>query len=178
MAHHVAGCRDAPGSLGEAATQREHNEKMIPKHHKLKKSWIWDKEVEDFVRQRIQGHSLNVPAGKSKLGDVRGDIDPQDPGVIKVEMNALPFPDETFDTVVQDPPWKIGFYQRMKPFFECVRVCKQGGTIIYNAYWIPQSKDVELIEIYIRQDSPWANTSIISVFRKKSHGEDLNNYLE
>ena len=60
---------------------------------------------------------------------------------------------------------KLGF-QRMKPFFECVRVCKIGGTIIYNAYWIPKSKFVKLKEIWVRQDTEWSNTSIISVSQK------------
>jgi hypothetical protein len=54
----------------------------------------------------------------------------------------------------------------MKPFFECVRVCKVGGTIIYNAYWIPASRYVELKEAWIRQDAEWSNASVISIFRK------------
>jgi hypothetical protein len=54
----------------------------------------------------------------------------------------------------------------MRPFFECVRVCKVGGVIIYNAYWIPASKVVKLKEVVIRQDVEWSNTSIISIFEK------------
>ena len=94
------------------------------------------------------------------------DLDPQDKSVIRGDMINLPFNENTFDTVIQDPPWKIGFYQRMKPFFECVRVCKVGGIIIYNAYWIPTSKQVKLKEVIIRQDTDWSNTSIISIFEK------------
>lgn len=135
-------------------------------NHKIRDSWVWDKSIEEFVRSKLKGYSLNICSGKSPLGDVRLDLDPQDRTVIKGDMIALPYPDNTFDTVVEDPPWKIGFYQRMKPFFECVRVCKVGGTIIYNAYWIPTSKFVALKELYIRQDADWANTSIISVFEK------------
>jgi hypothetical protein len=82
--------------------------------------------------------------------------------------------DNTFDTVVSDPPWKIGFYQRMKPFFECVRVCKVRGRIIYNAYWIPTSKFVELKEVWVRQDTDWSNTSVISVFKKTSDVPDAD----
>lgn len=57
----------------------------------------------------------------------------------------------------------------MKPFFECVRVCKIGGLIIYNAYWIPHTKYENLLKLehlHIRQDKPFTNTSIISVWRK------------
>lgn len=135
----------------------------------LQESWVWNDTVEEFVKTKIHGYSLNACAGKSPLGDVKIDLDPQNPTVTKADMRSLPFEDNSFDTVIQDPPWKIGYYQRWKPFFECVRVCKVGGTIIYNAYWIPKSDDVKLIETVIRQDTPFANTSIISVFEKIKH---------
>ena len=133
---------------------------------KLQKCWIWNESVEKFVFKHIKGYSLNICAGKSGLCDVKIDLDPKDKSILKGDMRDLPLEDNMFDTVVQDPPWKIGFYERMTPFFECVRVCKVGGTIIYNAYWIPESKYVKLKEIYVRQDKPWTNTSIISIFEK------------
>jgi ubiquinone/menaquinone biosynthesis C-methylase UbiE len=132
----------------------------------LQKSWIWNKSVSDFVKDRVSGYSLNVCAGENKIGDVKIDLDPKDRSTIKADMKNLPFPDETFDTVISDPPWKIGYYDRWKPFLECVRVCKVGGKIIYNAYWLPWSKQVELKETFIRQDSPFANTSVISIFKR------------
>jgi ubiquinone/menaquinone biosynthesis C-methylase UbiE len=138
----------------------------MKKETKLQKCWIWNKTIEDFVRSKVKGYSLNICAGKSSIGDVKIDLDPQDKSVIKGDMRNLQFPDNTFDAVIQDPPWKIGYYQRMRPFFECVRVCKVGGTIIYNAYWIPTSKITELKEVWVRQDDPWSNSSIISVFEK------------
>jgi hypothetical protein len=150
-------------------------------HEKLRKSWIWGGDVTDFVKSKIHGKVLNAPCGKSQLGDVRFDKDHEhDPHVIG-DINKLPFADESFDCVIQDPPWKIGFYQRMKPFFECVRVCKVGGKIIYNAYWIPHTNInglLELEEVYIRQDKPFTNTSIISVWKKlnKEHKENDNSF--
>ncbi len=141
----------------------------MKQHEILKDSWIWNGTVEDFVKSKLEGHSLNICAGKSIIGDVKIDLDPQDRSVIKGDMRAIPYPDNTFDTVIQDPPWKIGFYHRMRPFFECVRVCKIGGLIIYNAYWVPKSNWVSLEETHIRQDKPFTNTSIISVFRKRKH---------
>ena len=138
----------------------------MKKHEVLQECWIWNGTVNDFVKVKIEGYSLNVCAGKSELGDVRVDLDPQDKSIVRGDMIDLPFENCIFDTVIQDPPWKIGFYHRMKPFFECVRVCKVGGKIIYNAYWIPTSKAVELKGVWIRQDKAWTNTSIISVFEK------------
>lgn len=133
---------------------------------KLRKAWIWNKTISDFVKEKLHGYSLNVCSGMNELGTKKIDLDPQDKSIIKGDMINLPFKENEFDSVVSDPPWKIGFFQRMKPFFECVRVCKVGGRIIYNAYWIPQSKQVELKELWIRTDTDWANTSIISVFKK------------
>ena len=136
------------------------------KKTQLQKCWIWNKTVEDFVKKHIKGYSLNVCAGASKLGDVKIDLDPKDRTIIKADMKELPFSNNHFDTVIQDPCWKIGYYDRWKPFFECVRVCKVGGTIIYNAYWIPKSDDVKLIKCYARADQPFTNVSIISIFKK------------
>ena len=147
------------------------DEKMFD-YETIRDSWIWDGSVADFVRQRIHGYTLNVCAGMSDIGDVRVDLDPQDKTILRADMIDLPFDNETFDTVIQDPPWKIGFYRRMKPFFECVRVCRIKGMIIYNAYWVPTSKAVELREIAIRQDKAWTNTSILSVFEKVTNEYD------
>jgi len=138
----------------------------MEKKTKLQKCWIWNDTVTSFVKKRITGYSLNVCAGKSDIGDVKIDLDPQDRSVIKGDFKFLKFEDNTFDTIISDPPWKIGYYDRWKPFFECVRVVKVGGLIIYNAYWLPQSDDVELLECYVRSDQPFTNASIISVFKK------------
>ena len=138
----------------------------LKNHERIRESWVWSDTVENFVASRIIGKSLNVCAGKSAIGDVRIDLDPQDRSVIKGDMKNIPFADESFDTVIQDPPWKIGYYDRWKPFFECVRVCRIGGRIIYNAYWIPDSRQVKLLETAIRQDNSFANTSVISIFER------------
>lgn len=134
--------------------------------YKIKQSWLWDKDISDFVKTKISGYSLNICSGMCDIGDIKIDLDPQNNSIIKGDMKNLPFKDNTFDTVIEDPPWKIGYFDRWQPFFECVRVCKIGGIIIYNAYWIPQSEYAELKELYIRQDNAFTNTSIISIFEK------------
>ncbi len=149
---------------------------MLNNKAKLVESWIWNGTVSDFVKEQIYGYSLNACAGASSLGDVKIDLDPQDKSILGGDMINLPFENETFDTVIQDPPWKIGFYKRWKPFFECVRVCKIGGKIIYNAYWIPTSKAAELKRTYIRQDKAFTNTSIISIFEKTTN--EFDNYKD
>lgn len=138
----------------------------MKKNTKIQPCWIWNDTLIGFVKFKIKGKSLNVCAGKNPICDINIDLDPQLPNILKEDMRKLSFPDNSFDTVISDPPWKIGFYQRQKPFFECVRVCKVGGQIIYNAYWVPVSKMVELKELWIRTDTDWANASIISVHQK------------
>lgn len=134
----------------------------------LQKCWVWNSDVTAFVKERIKGYSLNVCAGLNELCSINLDLDPKNRSILKGDMRLLPFEANIFDTVVSDPPWKIGYYERFRPFFECVRVCKVGDIIIYNAYWIPMtpSEDVELLETYIRQDKNFTNTSVISIFRK------------
>ena len=137
---------------------------------KLEDSWVWNDTVSKFVEKHIEGYSLHICAGRSEIGDVRVDLDPQTPEVGKADMRDLPFEDEQFDTVIIDPPWKLGYYQRFKPFYEAVRVCKVGGRIIYNATWIPHSDQCKLDFVVVRRDSHWGNISVISVFRRLDDG--------
>ena len=149
--------------------------KTLKDKTKLQKCWIWNKTVSDFIKERVKGYSLNICAGMNEIGDIRLDLDPKDKSILKGDMRNLPYPDNTFDTVISDPPWKIGFYERPKPFFEAFRVCKVGGTIIYNATWIPTTKYKDILklkELWVRTDNDWTNTSIISVFEK------INNITE
>lgn len=144
------------------------------KHRKLtfKSSMVWEDEVSEFVKSRITGHSLNVCCGTSPIGNVRVDIEPQAEGVLQADMNDLPFENGTFDSVVSDPVWKLNYFKRMRPFFECVRVCKVGGLIIYNATWIPTSLAVDLEEIWVRQSAQFSNVSVVCVLRKTTSKYD------
>ena len=79
----------------------------MKKETKLQKCWVWNDKVSDFVKERVKGYSLNICAGLSKIGDVRVDLDPQDRSVIKGDFKKLKFKDNTFDTVISDPPGKL-----------------------------------------------------------------------
>lgn len=143
------------------------------RHAKLtfKKSMTWEKDVSDFIASHLRGYSINVPCGSSLLGSVRVDMDPTFSERVG-DMNKLDFSDCVFDSGVQDPPWKVNFYQRMRPFFELIRVVKVQGKIIYNAPWIPISKAVRLEETWIRQSAQFGNVSILSVFTKTTDAYD------
>ena len=165
-----------PPALGRGVPTKAQSQKanksgekwQMAKNTTLQQVWVWNKTVTDFVASRVSGYSLNVCAGKNPLCSVNLDLDPTDRSIIKGDMRLLMYPPDTFDVVVSDPPWKISYYERFRPFFECVRVCKVGGTIIYNANWIPMvpSGDAVLKEVWIRQDSNYTNISAISIFEK------------
>lgn len=147
-------------------------EKGFVRQLAFRPAFVWEQEIEDFVKERIKGYSLNVPCGASSLGDVRLDVDASlsQREAYNFFKDEIPFSKNTFDTVISDPPWKLGHYFRPKLFFSLVDVCKVGGQIIYNAPWIPTSKFVELKETWIRQSSQFSNVSIISVFEKVKGG--------
>jgi len=147
----------------------------VNKNCQLQESWVWPEKASDEIRKYMfgRGKSLNICSGLSDLGDIKLDIDPRSPAVQKADMENLPFADETFDVVLSDPPWKLGFFKRQRPFFEAVRVCKTGGKIIYNCVWKPVSKFVELEKAIIRTDNHWADVSVIWFFEKTKKCEVL-----
>lgn len=151
----------------------EEKKKGFVRKLQFRPAFTWEDEIEDFVKERMKGYTLNVPCGTSKLGDIRLDVDPRMSMREAYDFfkDRIPYPKNTFDTVISDPPWKIGHYFRPKLFFSLVDVCKVGGTIIYNATWIPTSKYVKLKETYIRQSSQFSSVSILSVFEKISDSE-------
>lgn len=140
--------------------------KAIAKKLILRPSWIWEEEVEDFIRKHMQGYTLNVPCGASQLGDVRVDLEQHDPKIRIADMKNLPFETNTFDTVISDPPWKIGFYDRFRQFFELVRVAKVDAKIILNATWVPFASNSEVLEAWIKAKRTFTNASIITISKK------------
>lgn len=144
---------------------------MVKGQLTFQQSWTWEKEITEYVKEHMRGKSLNVPCGTSQLGDERLDIDPKFSMREAYDMFAkqLPYANCSFDTVISDPPWKMGHYLRPRLFFELVRVCKVGGIIIYNATWIPTSKFTKIIDTRIRMSGDFSNVSIISVHEKIGH---------
>ena len=68
---------------------------------------LWPKSIESFLKDQLIGRSLHVCCGLSKLGDVRVDLDPAvEPDIVcdAADMSAH-FKDDSFDTVLCDPPY-------------------------------------------------------------------------
>lgn len=71
-----------------------------------------DARVKKWVECKLEGSVLNACAGKTRLhhsGDIhRNDINEDRPADTHVNLKELPnHIDDTFDTVVYDPPWSV-----------------------------------------------------------------------
>ena len=137
--------------------------------HRFSQGWAWPPDVREWVEEHIDGYTLNICAGRSRIGDVKVDMDPRlDPDVV-ADMNDLPFEHGTFDSVVSDPPWNLDYFDRREPFYEAVRMLKPGGILIYNAPWKPTSSWVTLEDSFTRVDDDWAEVSVLWQFRRHEH---------
>jgi len=115
---------------------------------KLRQAWIWKRGEELFYRSKIIGYCLHVCCGKSKLGDVRVDLYPQDKATSKADYRHLPFRDLSFDTVICDPPWgkSEALDKGLRWLLELKRVARKRVIIIHNTIFkIPQ---FELKEVW------------------------------
>ncbi len=73
---------------------------------RFKKLWRWEDDEENFYSaQTIPGDTLHVCCGKSQLGDVRVDIDPELKPDIVADYRNLPIKDNAFSHTICDPPW-------------------------------------------------------------------------
>lgn len=125
---------------------------MADRYPKLERSWVWPESVERWFRARAEGYTLHVCCGTSNLGDVTVDADRDHKPDVQSDMNALPFPDCTFDTAIWDPPWKMDPYSRNPPYFEVVRCVKPDGKVLANTQWIPESHQTTVDTVWVRQD--------------------------
>lgn len=86
------------------------------------------------------------------------------------DMFDLPFEDNSFDTVVSDPPWlNLSQDDRKQLFKEVVRVTKPTGKILYNATWIPEDEHTRQFELRFRQQKDfWGGPSFAAFYRRSA----------
>lgn len=113
---------------------------------------LWPKEVESFIESKIIGYSLHICCGKSKIGNVRLDKFEKDVTIVG-DASRLPFCDNSFDTVLIDPPYNGIFQWNHDMLNELHRLSKQ--RIIFQHWFSPIDKygrfkkchDFELTEL-------------------------------
>ena len=93
-----------------------------------RRSWRFPEIVEQKIREFVVGRTLHVCSGWSSLGDVR--IDLYERADICADMRFLPLVDESFESVVWDPPYTIPRLSFHNVMNEIIRVTKPLGRII------------------------------------------------
>ena len=71
----------------------------------LEANWIHPPSVERWLRRMSIGDTLNICCGKSKVGDIRIDLDPNAERNFIGDLFHPPFRKFSFDTVICDPPY-------------------------------------------------------------------------
>ncbi len=122
--------------------------------------WFWTSANINSVLKLLP--ELNKPvfhicSGISNIGDVRIDrsyinlpldhkycIDYQGSCNIMGDMTNLPLKDSVAGSVICDPPYKYDF-TNPELINELVRICKPKGKIVFIAPWIPNNKNITVL---------------------------------
>jgi len=105
------------------------------------KKRLWNDSIEDVLRGLFIGKTLHVCCGKSALGDVRIDADPENkPDIVcdAADMNAC-VEDGAFETVLCDPPYNGQFQWNHDLLHELARVATK--RIIFQHWFMPANPD-------------------------------------
>ncbi|MEM5867618.1 MAG: methyltransferase domain-containing protein [Candidatus Aenigmatarchaeota archaeon] len=115
----------------------------------FKEAWVWSQKEEWLYKQLCEGFTLHLCSGKSMLGDLKVDLILK--ADIKADMYASPFKDESFDTVICDPPW-FGpkNWDEWKRFVdEICRVAKHKIVLVLGNLMLLLPKPWKLFRVYI-----------------------------
>jgi hypothetical protein len=139
---------------------------------------LWPESIEDFLPTLFVGRTLHVCCGKSKLGDVRLDLNEPDADIQCDASNMRGFVgDGEFDTVLCDPPYNGKFQWNHDLLSELARVASK--RIIFQHWFIPANKygqykkaqeQFHLTASYVWQGQTYfGRAQIISVFDTRKY---------
>jgi hypothetical protein len=139
--------------------------------YKVKKV-LWPDSIQDFLRTLFIGKTLHVCCGKSLLGDVRLDLDPDNNPDIICDAAKMCLDDNSFETVLCDPPYNGQFQWNHDMLAELSRVASK--RIIFQHWFIPANpsgtykkaqEKFQLSECYVWQPKTYfGRAQIVSVF--------------
>ena len=73
----------------------------------------------------------------------------------------------SFDTVLCDPVWNLGYHVRHKLIYALRDMVRPGGTLIFNCLWFPKIKTMKLENMFVGlNDMAWRNVSLIGIYKK------------
>ena len=141
--------------------------------------WSFPERTEEFCKSHMFGKTLHVCCGNSILGDIRIDIEKQEiqdskDGFILGDMfdlvNVLEkegIKKYSFDIVLCDPVWNLGYHVRHKLIYNLRDFVKPGGILIFNCLWFPKIKTMKLENMWVGLNNmAWRNVSLIGIYRK------------
>ncbi len=99
---------------------------------------LWPEDVTEFIKSLFVGTVLHPCCGKSMLGDVRTDLYDSSASVL-CDSSLLPFSDESFDTVLCDPPYNGKFQWNHDLLKELSRIASK--RIIFQHWFMPITPD-------------------------------------
>jgi hypothetical protein len=135
------------------------------------KKVLWPEAVTEVISGLLIPKSLHVCCGKSPLGDVRADFDPANNPDVVCDAAKLPFADESFESVLCDPPYNGKFQWNHDLLSELSRVSKK--RIIFQHWFIPADPQGQwkkfhrfrLSDVYVWQPRTYfGRVQVISVF--------------
>ena len=151
----------------------------VTSHLYTVKKRLWNDAIEEFIESLFIGKTLHLCSGASKIGDVRVDIDPvHNPDLLlDVEnMKELVY-DDSFDTVLCDPPYNGKFRWNHNLLSEISRIAKR--RIIFQHWFIPATpkglykkaqEKFALSNLYVWQPKTYfGRVQVISVFDNLSN---------
>lgn len=95
---------------------------------------LWPEAVSDFLVSLFLGPCLHVCCGKSTIGDCRLDLN-ECAVDVRGDAARLPFKDESWPTVLCDPPYNGKFQWNHDLLSELARVAQQ--RIIFQHWFMP-----------------------------------------
>ena len=138
------------------------------------KKVLWPREIESFLETLFIGRTLHVCCGKSRIGNVRLDIDPANaPDIVCDAANMRgAVADGEFETVLCDPPYNGVFRWNHDLLSELARVASR--RIIFQHWFLPARKDGgykkaheswKLSSVYLWQGRTYfGRAQVVSVF--------------
>ena len=135
--------------------------------NRYRKQWRFPPLVEIKLAEYLHSPSLHVCSGQSPLGDVKVDLEVQLGPDVRGDMLHLPFKDESFQTVLIDPPWHFANHLRPKLLWELRRVLRVGGQLILDCPWIPKIPRMKLDNVLVRiPPQIWTPVSLIGFYTR------------
>ncbi len=100
---------------------------------------LWPEAVEEFLGSLFVGTSLHLCCGASKLGDFRVDSDAGHNPDLVIEATKTGLPDESYDTVLCDPPYNGKLQWNHDILTEMTRLARR--RVIFQHWFMPIRPD-------------------------------------